>query len=232
MKKMLFAQTLPNIPFILWQVLLPLFIFFLFTPWSASLDQQITQIFYNNGRFASHPLLIFFYEYGFMPAWALAGLAAITWCGSYCFSFLKRWRQAALFLLLTLAIGPGLIIHAILKDHWGRPRPKQVIEYGGQQFFRAFYEPHFSQPEPSKSFPCGHCSMGFYFFALALLGKHYQNKYLYYAGMGMALGLGGFLSFVRIAQGGHFFSDTLVSALIMWLIPLGLYPLLLKNNKI
>jgi lipid A 4'-phosphatase len=116
-----------------------------------------------------------------------------------------------------------LIIHGVLKDHWGRPRPRQVIEFGGLQSFRSYYEPNIGhQPEPSKSFACGHASLGYYFFALALLGIIYRLRWLFWLGMGLAWGLGILLSLARIAQGGHFLSDTLASALIMWLVAWGL----------
>ena len=32
-----------------------------------------------------------------------------------------RW-QTALFVVLSFALGPGLVVNAILKNHWGRPR--------------------------------------------------------------------------------------------------------------
>src|SRR3712207_4439531 len=38
--------------------------------------------------------------------------------------------KAALFLALTLALGPGLAANQ-LKDNWGRPRPWMVQEFGG-----------------------------------------------------------------------------------------------------
>lgn len=215
-----------------WQGLWPVLVIALLTPWSAELDQRVTSFFYIDGQFTSHPIWSFLYHYGILPAWGVAILSLVIYVCSYLFSPLKRWRLATLFLLASLAIGPGLIVHAILKDHWGRPRPRQVIEYGGHQEFRAYYEPNFfHQPEPSKSFPCGHCSMGFYFFTLALLGRHYRYRSLYYLGMGLALGLGTALSFIRIAQGGHFLFDTLLSALIMWLTTLTLYYFFFKSKQ-
>ena len=39
--------------------------------------------------------------------------------------------RAALFLIATLALGPGLLTNVILKDHWGRPRPIDVRQFGG-----------------------------------------------------------------------------------------------------
>src|SRR4051812_8492190 len=37
--------------------------------------------------------------------------------------------RVAVFLLLSLALGPGLVVNAVLKDHWGRARPTQVTEF-------------------------------------------------------------------------------------------------------
>src|SRR5262245_24310420 len=36
-----------------------------------------------------------------------------------------------LFLLWSLALGPGLLVNLILKDHWGRPRPSMIAAFGG-----------------------------------------------------------------------------------------------------
>ena len=37
----------------------------------------------------------------------------------------KLWisSHAAIFLVVTLALGPGLLVNALLKNHWSRPRP-------------------------------------------------------------------------------------------------------------
>src|SRR5579871_5842394 len=37
--------------------------------------------------------------------------------------------STALFLTVTLAIGPGLIANVILKDHWARARPIDVMSF-------------------------------------------------------------------------------------------------------
>src|SRR5207244_1669813 len=38
--------------------------------------------------------------------------------------------RAALVLVLTLALGPGLVVNVGFKDHWGRVRPAQVTLFG------------------------------------------------------------------------------------------------------
>jgi lipid A 4'-phosphatase len=198
------------------ELLFPLFVWLLVTPWSATLDLNITRYFYQKQAFSSAPLWGFIYHYGTWPAW----LAVLLACGGIVCSFQGRWRQwrvSCLYFILTLALGSGLFIHAGLKEQWGRPRPRQVMEFGGKQPFRAYYQPQFKQqPEPSKSFACGHCTMGFCFFTFVFLGRFYHKRWLEKTGWILAWGLGLALSIARVAQGGHFFSDVLASLIIMW----------------
>src|SRR5947209_14357959 len=42
------------------------------------------------------------------------------------------------FLALTLALGPGLLVNGIIKEHSHRPRPFQTQEFGGPWQFRPF----------------------------------------------------------------------------------------------
>ncbi|WP_068470094.1 phosphatase PAP2 family protein [Candidatus Protochlamydia phocaeensis] len=208
----------------------PLLILALLTPWSEQLDLKMSGWFYQNGHFSSHIFFEWVYYYGLIPGWIVVGLACLGWILSFLFHSFRQWRRIFAYLILVLAIGSGLIVHVLLKDHWGRPRPKQTTEFGGQQSFRAYYHPNFfQQPEPSKSFPCGHCSMGFYFFTFILLGRHYRRRFLYLLGLALTGGLGGVLSLSRLAQGGHFFSDIVVSAIIMWLAAFGLYHFMFRR---
>lgn len=208
---------------------IPILLWSLFTPWSAWLDLKITRAFYVEGSFSSEPFWSWLYVYGLWPAWIMIGLALVGVALSFYQSY-HSWRKPCLFLILTFAVGAGLIIHAGLKDYWGRPRPKQVTEFGGEHSFRPYYSPHFKPQLPSKSFASGHASSGFYFFALTILGSVYQSRRLYWLGWGLGLGLGGLLSIARIAQGGHFLSDTLASALIMWITAWGLAYVMLRNS--
>ena len=49
--------------------------------------------------------------------------------------------RAALFLIATMVLGPGLLVNVALKDHWGRPRPIDVTQFGGDQHFVAWWDP-------------------------------------------------------------------------------------------
>jgi len=72
------------------------------------------------------------------------------------------WRRHGIFLLLSIVVGPGLLVNTVFKDHWGRPRPRDVVEFGGPLHYRIAPLPG---GEGGASFPCGHCSVGFLFAA-------------------------------------------------------------------
>ncbi len=197
--------------------LIPLIGVLLVAPLSPQIDLAFEHSFFINGEFQSNNFLNFIYNFGVIPGWLLACGSLIIFILSYVSPYWKPWRPYVLLPLLTVIIGAGIIVDKSLKEHWGRPRPKQIVEFGGIQKFRPFYQPNFfHQPEPSKSFPSGHCSMGFLLFSLALTGKRLGKRWLYWLGMASTLILGTLLGYTRMAQGGHFFSDVIFAAAIMW----------------
>ena len=121
-------------------------------------------------------------------------------------------------LILSLTLGSGIISYCLLKTWWGRPRPHQLVEFGGSQSFKPYYKPDITFPPKSlKSFPSGHATTGFYFFVIYFIGRRLNSKRLKITGLLLGAGLGGLLSFARVMQGGHFVSDVIVAAIIMWL---------------
>lgn len=120
------------------------------------------------------------------------------------------WRRYAAFLLLSVVVGPGMIVNAVFKDHWERPRPRDVVELGGPLHYRPAPLPG---GDGGASFPCGHCSVGFLFGAGWWVWRWRRPALARIAlatGVvaGLALGLG------RMAAGGHFLSDVIWSAIL------------------
>lgn len=195
-------------------------------PVFSTIDLSIARYYFELGKsegqvFYTNSLFNFLYRFGPWPAISTSILATIVFVASYFVERAKKYRRQAFCLFLAMALGCGLIVHAIFKDHWGRPRPKQVIEFGGNQEFRAFYQANlFGKTEPAKGFPCGHCSTGFYFFSLALvfwrMGKKRYGKMVFW----FSIFWGGIIGLARMAQGGHFFSDVVMAGLMMWLTAL------------
>lgn len=217
----------------------PIIIALLITPFTPTLDLELARWTYHNPvagevsekyhGFSSNFFFDVMFLFGGIPAEAIGGLATLLLAYSvykqkykpsnmtqFLLKF-KPWRATALVLSLNLIIGCGIITHTLFKEFWGRPRPRQVEEFGGKQQFKPYYIPALKKPpEPSKSFPSGHSTTGFYFFCIYFLGRRYQKKWLTRLGFTLGAAFGIILSITRIVQGGHFLSDVFFGALIMW----------------
>jgi membrane-associated PAP2 superfamily phosphatase len=125
----------------------------------------------------------------------------------------RRWRSTGAFLLITLILGPGVLVNAVFKNHWGRPRPKHIVQFDGTQPYR----PPLLKGEAgtAKSFPAGHPSVAFAYAAIFLLLRPKRPR-LAWAVLGASTAIGAGMGAARMAAGGHFLSDVLWSALITW----------------
>lgn len=165
---------------------------------------------------ALHPAMQLLYRLGSGLAWLVLGFAAMVF-------LLPAWRshialrRISLTLLATVALGPGLMVNGLGKDFTGRPRPRHVEALGGNVEYRPPLQ--LGTPGVGKSFPCGHCSVGF---AIAAAGfAVFQLRP--WLGVGIVLFsalLGGAIGVARMAAGAHFFSDVLWSAIITWAVAL------------
>ncbi len=137
---------------------------------------------------------------------------------SYWKPSLVRWRAPAALFVLSWAVGLALV-HGV-KIAWPRPRPCQVIDFGGFAPYRALYEPLFDSGLTNfHSFPSAHAATGFSFFALYFAGRAMKLAWLKNVGLIAALIMGIALSTSRILAGGHFLFDTICAAAVMWYIP-------------
>lgn len=116
-------------------------------------------------------------------------------------------RRHAIFVLLSVVLGPGLVVNFVLKDHWERPRPREIVEFGGDLPYRVAP----LRGEGGKSFPCGHCSVGF-LYALGWWIWRTRRPSWAWTSLGVGLAAGTALGLGRMAGGGHFLSDVVWSA--------------------
>ena len=131
-------------------------------------------------------------------------------------------KLPTLFLILSLALGPGLLINFVLKDHWGRPRPATITQFGGPNEFFAPGMPGGACPK-NCSFPSGHAALAFWAVApAALTPARWRRK-----AIGAALIYGLIIGTIRIAEGGHFLSDVLYAGLITCAVTHILYKFLI-----
>lgn len=129
-------------------------------------------------------------------------------------------RRVMLFLTLSMAIGPGLVVNGLLKEHSGRPRPSHVQDFGAPKTFIPAFGVS-DQCAGNCSFVSGDASVGFVTLALALLAVRRRCRWII-----ASIGLGAFFGLIRIAQGGHFLSDVLFSGFFVGLTTLILYELI------
>ena len=200
-------------------VILPMLVVMLATAWFRSTDADLAvcrQFYSHHGNewpLGQHPLSQALYHYGPWPALAIGiGGLGIAILGLF-LKQLQKYISGGLFLAGVLALGPGLIIFAVSKPAWNRPRPCLVREFGGRYDFVPVGD--WGERQDSKSFPSGHAAMGFYLITPAFLLYRRRRRWaIGFLVLGLAYGM--LIGGVRIAQGGHFPSDVLWSAAIIY----------------
>jgi lipid A 4'-phosphatase len=124
--------------------------------------------------------------------------------------------RAIVFLLWTLTLSAGVLTNLTFKSYWGRPRPVLVTEFGGDLPFVAWWDPR-GQCGRNCSFFSGEGATAFWTFAPAALTPPAWRPLAYAA----ATLFGVVTSVLRMAFGGHFFTDVaaagLVTFLVIWL---------------
>ena len=125
--------------------------------------------------------------------------------------------RAAIFLVATIALAPGLMANVILKENWNRPRPVEVTEFGGPLSFVPWWDPR-GTCDKNCSFVAGEGAGGFWTLAPAALAPPVLRPLAYGAALLFGAAAGG----LRLMGGAHFFSDVAFSGvftfLIVWLM--------------
>ncbi|HEV7227057.1 phosphatase PAP2 family protein [Brevundimonas sp.] len=120
--------------------------------------------------------------------------------------FTSRTARKAWFLLAGLALGPGLLVNGTLKALWGRPRPVHLEAFGGD----APYVPVWRVTDwcdANCSFVSGEAASAAWTAAAVVMLPPAIRRWA----VGPAVAYGAALSLNRLAFGGHFLSDVLLS---------------------
>ncbi len=191
------------------------------------IDLFISSLFYHNGFYLKNSLFalaIYKLTIIFTAVFALAVVGLLLHSLITKKEIVKK--RILLYLLLSLLLGPGLLVNVIFKNHFGRARPAQIVQFGGTKHFTpAGTITH--ECQKNCSFTSGHAAAAFYFLTLVPL---FRGKKRYIVA-GLALLWGSLVGFVRIIQGGHFLSDVICSALVVALVALVLYNIILKRKR-
>jgi lipid A 4'-phosphatase len=171
-----------------------------------------------------NPFIRFLDEYGPLPGVILGAGSLVLFVISRYKRVFVTWRPYLALIVLTTFLGPGIVVNVIFKDNWGRPRPREVVEFGGPWEYREFYQPGI--PGRGKSFPSGHVSAGFTMVTFFMLRRKLGRWAFILGGAGLAWGV--VISCARMLQGAHFFTDCLWSFGLVTLTALFVQYVILK----
>ena len=178
-------------------------------------DLAASGVFYASGQFAGNRMVwvellrrSFVWLFWLCATVAIVGLA-VSMLGNS--SWLRLARRQWLFVVICLCAGPGLVANILLKDQWGRARPREIVEFGGQRTFTPALIPT-RQCERNCSFVSGEASSIFALFYAAARAIPQWGIALMAAG---TLVGGCVVGGVRISQGAHFASDVAFAGMLM-----------------
>jgi lipid A 4'-phosphatase len=131
--------------------------------------------------------------------------------------------RTILFFLATITLSAGVLSNLAFKSHWGRPRPVMVTEFNGPWAFKPWYDPT-GACQKNCSFFTGEGATAFWTYAPAALAPPPWRPLAYAAATAFAFATGA----LRMAFGGHFISDVLVSGLVSFLVVWFAYALIYR----
>jgi len=188
-----------------------------------NLDLAISDLFYDHARGEFTPRLATFIFYARELGRCIVGAFVLQAIVTLVIKlFLTQARmlmpaRAVVLIITTFLLAPGLVANVLLKDHWGRPRPTEVTQFGGTQQFRAWWDPR-GDCEKNCSFVSGDGSAAFWTMAPAAVAPPAYRPIAYAAALAFGVGIGS----LRIMSGGHFFSDTVFAGvfafLVVWIV--------------
>jgi lipid A 4'-phosphatase len=186
------------------------------------LDLKLAALFYD-GATRSFPLKLnasaaFARDAAMWIAWALALPALVAFVAKLARPDRPMLipGRAAIFLLVTITLSAGVLSNLTFKSYWGRPRPVAVTQFNGPWEFMPWWDPR-GDCGRNCSFFSGEGATAFWTYAPAALTPPAWRPLAYAA----ATLFGITTSVLRMAFGGHFFTDVaaagLVSFLVIWL---------------
>lgn len=177
-----------------------------------NVDLFVAREFYRpgSGFWLSHEVWVQFGYKVFAKGWIVALIVVLLLAWSYVPRIAQRWglnRRVLVYLLVTVLIGPGLLVHNVFKDHWGRARPVHLQEFGGNKHFTPAAVIS-DQCDKNCSFVSGH--VGIAAFLMAGFWVTRRRPWLL-AGIALAA----YVGLVRIVMGAHFLSDVIFAVFVV-----------------
>jgi membrane-associated PAP2 superfamily phosphatase len=195
---------------------------------APGLDLAVSRLFYETttGFSEERSILQIVREAGIVAEWAFGTAVTAPLLLKVLFPQMRLPvpPRATLFVLGTFSLAPGLIVNGLLKAFWGRARPREILEFGGDTAFSPAWWIS-DQCDGNCSFVSGEASSAFCLVALTFLVRKEWRPAVAVATTTFAASV----SFTRIAMGGHFLSDVLIAWLITLCVMVALHRGVLKG---
>ena len=114
------------------------------------------------------------------------------------------------FIFSSVVFNLLVFVNLGLKNMWGRARPNDILQFGGKENFSPWFELS-NACNINCSFVSGDAAVGF---SLVILFFITKNKIFFWGSLVAGLSIG----FIRVVEGGHFFSDVIMAGMIVYLL--------------
>ena len=121
-----------------------------------------------------------------------------------------EFKLKDIFFLWVIGIfNLGIVVNLFFKNIWGRARPGDILQLGGKENFTPWYQVSDACTN-NCSFVSGDAAVGF-----SLIALYFLTKKIAFFWLSLFFGFG--IGLIRIMEGGHFVSDIVMSAVILYL---------------
>jgi membrane-associated PAP2 superfamily phosphatase len=201
---------------------------------SFDLDWRVSRFFFDteHGNFALREdwFLQHVAHIAARNAVVLFGLATLVLAvASFRIRALVRYRRLLWFVFVAMLLSSSTV--SALKATTGMHCPNDLRDFGGQLPYVGLLESLPAGVAPGKCWPGGHASAGFCLFGIYFAARALNRRCLAASLLAGVLVFGFALGAARVAQGAHFVSHNVWSALICWLVTLGLYEAVIRRHR-
>lgn len=188
----------------------------------SNLDIFVQSFFYDFDKKSwlidkNEPILKFFFYDGIKNLLLFFGLLILV---SLIFFrkhiLVQEYKKGLIIVLLSAILVPSII--GFLKDITNTPCPCNIVYFNGTYPDKKVFDSYpkdFVQKSKVKCWPAGHSSGGFALMALFFLFKTPKNQK---KALFVALIIGWSMGTYKMLLGDHFFSHTIITMLMAWLI--------------
>ena len=165
----------------------------------------------------NEPILKFFFYDGIKNLLLFFGLLILVSLIFFRKNILvQEYKKGLIIVLLSAILVPSII--GFLKDITNTPCPCNIVYFNGTYPDKKVFDSYpkdFVQKSKVKCWPAGHSSGGFALMALFFLFKTPKNQK---KALFVALIIGWSMGTYKMLLGDHFFSHTIITMLMAWLI--------------